>query len=71
MKTSFLRVTLALRPDQSMIIPKSKIIEIRGDKDFKGNTDKNCEITYETRGNIGIITVLESVEEVFRMLNHD
>ena len=59
----FIKVTLSIRPDTQVIVPKQKIIEIKGSK-----IENGCTITYETRGNLAIIEVTEDIDSVYRML---
>jgi hypothetical protein len=60
----FIKVTLAIRPDVQLIIPKQKILEIRGSK--VGNTD--CSISYEVRGQLAIVEVTEDIETINKLL---
>lgn len=62
----FIKVTLSIRPDIVVLIPKQKVMEVRASK----LTESNCTITYEVRGNLAIIEVLEDIDLVHRMLNH-
>ena len=61
----FIKVTLSIRPDITVIIPKQKVMEVRGSKVI----GTECTITYEVRGNLAVIEVLEDVDSVHRMLN--
>lgn len=62
----FIKVTLSIRPDVQLIIPKQKILEIRGSK--VGNTD--CSITYEVRGQLAIVEVTEDIDTITTMLKN-
>jgi hypothetical protein len=61
----FIKVTLAIRPDITVIIPKQKVLEVRGSK----VSEPNCSITYEVRGNLAIVEVVEDIDTIHRMLN--
>ena len=62
----FIKVTLAIKPDICVIVPKNKIIDVRGSKLIGSNS----VITYENKGNISVIETIECVEDVYKMLNH-